>query len=104
MGRGADEAEVVLLPFTRSALQVGVPAIELPLRVKEYLGLDAARSWVLLNECNIDGWPSPDLAALPGKSGQFAYGFLPPRLFRQIRDGFVAEARAKRVAVTRRGQ
>lgn len=103
IGRSAGGTDVVLLPITHTPPSHGEAAAELPVRVKRHLGLDASRSWVLLTECNIDSWPSPELTALPGQPGNFAYGFLPPRLFREIRDGFVAQARAGRMATTRRG-
>ncbi len=36
-------------------------AVEIPLRVKEHLGLDSERSWVILEEVNIFTWPGFDL-------------------------------------------
>jgi hypothetical protein len=97
-----DRMDVVLLPITRAPPKDDVPAVELPPKVKEHLGLDPDRSWVIVAECNVDVWPSPDLAEIPGRPGRYAYGHLPPRLFRRIRDAFVDRARAKRVRFTRR--
>lgn len=96
------EIEIVVLPITHTKPGANTPAIEIPPSVKAHLGLDEERSWAVLTECNIDLWPSPDLAPLPGKPGVFAYGFLPPKLFRRIRDGFVDVAKAKRLRLVRR--
>ena len=92
----------MLLPITHSAPAAGESAIEIPQKVKQHLGLDAERSWVVVSECNIDGWPSPDLRQLPGQPGRFHYGHLPPRLFKVIRDTFLSAYQAKQVAVVNR--
>jgi hypothetical protein len=52
--------------------------------VKRHLGLDAERSWVILDEVNEFGWPGFDLQPVPRAPGGFDYGFLPPRLFDQL--------------------
>jgi hypothetical protein len=97
---GTEETTIVLLPITRSPPRSDSGAIELPAKVKAHLGLDPEPSWVIVSECNVDAWPSPDV--IPIQRGQYAYGMLPPRLFRQIRDLFVGRARAKRMLVVRR--
>jgi hypothetical protein len=62
------------------------------------MGLDDARSWVVVTELNRFVWPGPDLRPiLPTAAGRFDYGPLPPNLFRTIRDRFLASARAGRV-------
>ena len=40
--------------------------------------LDDAPSWVIVSEHNIDEWPNGGLSPVPGKQGEFAYGFIPP--------------------------
>lgn len=72
--------------------------------VKIHLGLDDDRSWVIVSECNIDSWPTPDLRQIPQQPGEFAYGHIPPRLFKNIRDAFVNEYRARRVRQVTRGK
>jgi hypothetical protein len=59
-------------------------ALEIPMAVKRHLGLDDARSWVMLDEVNEFAWPGFDLRPIPPSPDRFAYGFLPPRLFNQI--------------------
>jgi hypothetical protein len=100
--RTADNAEVVLLPITTRRPASVQAAIALPPRVKQHLGLDAKSAWVIVSECNIDTWPTPDLAEIPGRPDVFAYGYLPPRLFRQIRDAFTETVRVRRARIVRR--
>lgn len=75
---------VMVLPITHSAPARADEAIELPPRVKQHLGLDAGRSWVIVSEGNQFVWPGYDLRKIPGSVDEFSYGFIPPRLFRQI--------------------
>ena len=55
-------------------------ALEMPPRVKHHLGLDDARSWIVLDEVNQFDWPGFDLRPVPGRGDKFAYGFIPPKL------------------------
>lgn len=75
-----------------------------PRAVKRHLGLDAARSWVVLSESNLFDWPGPDLRPVGDRDdGSVAYGFLPPRYFAELRRRFsVLEAatRSRRVRRT----
>ncbi len=80
---------VTVAPITHSPPSPGTPCLEIPLRVKQHLGLDDDRSWVILDEVNQFVWPGYDLRPIPGKQGEMAYGFLPPRLFDQIRSGIL---------------
>ena len=58
-------------------------AFELPQAVKRHLGLDADRSWIVIDEVNESRGPF-DLRPLPRSRDTFAYGFLPPRLFNAL--------------------
>lgn len=62
------------------------------LRVKQRLGLDDDRSWILLSESNRVVWPGPDLRT-PFDTADGYYGPLPPALFEAVKGGFVALAR-----------
>ncbi len=88
---------VTVAPITHSPPSSGTPYLEIPLRVKQHLGLDDDRSWVILDEVNQFVWPGYDLRPVPGKQGEMVYGFLPPRLFDQIRSGILD------IILTRRG-
>jgi hypothetical protein len=81
--------QVTVAPITHSPPSSGAPCLEIPPRVKQHLGLDDDRSWVILDEVNQFVWPGYDLRPIPGKQGDMAYGFLPPRLFDQIRNGIL---------------
>ena len=74
--------------------------MELPRAVKQRLGLDDVRSWVIVSEMNRFVWPGPDLRPVPpNDSGRFDYGLLPPGLFPTVRERFLAAARAQRSRV-----
>lgn len=89
--RAADGGTVVTVaPVTHARPAHDAAAIELPIATKLRLGLDDARSWVVLGEVNEFVWPGPDLRPVPGAAGRFEYGFLPPGLFRQMRDRLLA--------------
>ena len=94
---------VYALPITHTPPAPDEDAIEIPAEVKARLRLDGERSWVLLTEANTFNWPGPDLRFLPGKGPESAaYGFLPPGLFRVIRERFIAASRAKKAALVAR--
>ena len=85
---------VLVLPITHSPPDAATPNVEIPASVKARLKLDEQRSWVVLAEWNEFVWPGPDLRRVPGKAdGSVAYGMLPPKLFAEIRDKFLAGAK-----------
>ena len=87
--RNADGALIVMLaPITHAEPRDGDNAIEIPQAVKKHLGLDEHRSWVVLDEVNETGWPGYDLT--PNAKGQYAYGFVPPKLHTQIKAKILA--------------
>jgi hypothetical protein len=90
---GEDTTSVVVLPITHSPPDDPALAVEVPAAVKNHLGLDSKRSWIIVTEGNEFLWPGYDLRKLP-RSDRYEYGFLPPRFFNQVRDAFVACYRA----------
>jgi hypothetical protein len=87
---------VLVLPVTHSRPKPPTIAVEIPALVKDRLGLDMERSWVVISEWNEFVWPGPDLRrALGGDVRSVAYGMLPPGLFISIRDQFLALVRAR---------
>ncbi|HYG88013.1 MAG TPA: hypothetical protein VD978_17295 [Azospirillum sp.] len=100
--RAQGDTRVLLLPITRSAPTGGDAAYEIPLRLKEHLGLDADRSWIVLSEANIDIWPSPDLRPIPGRPGVMEYGLLPQKLVNALREAVLNAILAKRMQATDR--
>jgi hypothetical protein len=90
-------AQVVrVLPITHTPPASPADAIEIPAVTKARLGLDEARSWIVLTESNRFTWPGPDLRAVDSETGY--YGALPPTLFAEVKRRFVAIARAEVVA------
>ena len=75
---------VTVAPITHAPPGEHQHAIELPPRVKDALGLDHERSWVVVDEVNQFNWPGFDLRPVPGTTDRFSYGFIPPTLHRQI--------------------
>ncbi len=99
-----DEGQRVwVVPVTHSPPNDAGAALEIPAVVKKRLGLDSERSWIVLSETNEFIWPGPDLRRLADRDEtSVAYGFLPPRFFAEVRNRFVALARARRSARVRR--
>jgi hypothetical protein len=93
---------VTVLPVTHSPPQADDAGIEIPAATRRRLGLDDAPSWVMISELNRFIWPGPDLRPIPGSADRFAYGLLPPRFFRTVRDALAKRARQGHVTATRR--
>lgn len=93
---------VVLLPITHTPPSGNTVGIEIPGRVKQAIGLDDEPSWVIVSEHNIDEWPNGGLSPVPGRPGDFSYGFIPLGLFATIKARFLELARAKASAGVRR--
>jgi hypothetical protein len=90
--------KVYVLPVTHRSPDDPQLAMEVPPRVKQQLGLDGERSWIVLNEVNDFLWPGYDLRPVPGSEPmRMDYGFLPPRLFQAVRDAVLALARDQRL-------
>jgi hypothetical protein len=89
------EDRVTVLPVSHSPPNDPALALEIPAATQKRLGLDTARSWIVLTEANQFLWPGPDLRpAIPGESGSVAYGLLPRAFFLQLRARFVAVLKA----------
>lgn len=94
------EARVYVLPVTHSPPMRGTEAVAIPAAVQQRLGLDAERSWIVVNEVNVFTWPGPDLRFVPGKGLESAAcGFLPPALFKAVRDRFLERARRRKAGL-----
>jgi hypothetical protein len=89
---------VQVLPITSSPPADPADAIEIPGATAARLGLDERRSWIVVSEANDFVWPGPDLRPAVGAEGSVAYGFLPPKLFRQVRDRIIERYRSGRLA------
>jgi|SRR6185437_6892571 len=93
---------VVILPITHSAPTGDTVGMEIPPKVAQALGLDEARNWVVVSDHNVDEWPNAGIAPLPGRPDIFSYGFIPPRLFAQIKAKFLELSEQGQTAGLRR--
>ena len=93
---------VLVVPATSQQPQPDRSSIEIPTRVQAHLGLDGAQCWVIIDEVNKFIWPGPDLAQLPGQPGTFHYGFIPPKLYKQIITGCTSIAKAHQLGTVTR--
>jgi hypothetical protein len=84
---------VTVLPITHAPPSEPGRAVEIPPALKRHLGLDEARSWVVVSEGNEFLWPGYDLRKVPG-TDTYQYGFLAPRFFDRVIKAFVACHRA----------
>jgi len=88
---------VLVVPITHSVPQDATGVMEIPAEIKQRLGLDGERSWVVLTESNIFHWPGPDLRPIGGSAdGSIAYGTLPPGFFSELRQRFAELERGQR--------
>ena len=89
---------VAVVPVTHTPPERPEEAVESPAVVKRHLGLDEARSWIVVSEINRFVWPGPDLRPVSRtEPDRFEYGFLPPALFRQVLERFEATVAARRL-------
>ena len=98
----AGATTVMVLPITHARPRADHAGIEIPAVTRHRLGLDEAPCWVMVSELNRFIWSGPDLRPIPASTDQFAYGLLPPRFFKTIRDSLVERARQGQVTATDR--
>ncbi len=99
------EKMVTVLPITHTPPYQPEFAIEIPHSTKLRLGLDDARSWIMLNEANRFIWPSPDLRfAITGDAASAAYGLLPSSFFKEITKRLAAIIEARLIKIVSRSE
>lgn len=81
---------MIVAPITHTPPVPPAEGIEVPPRVKAHLGLDAQRPWIIVSDLNRFTWPGFDLYPALGYRDRYDYGFLPPSLFRLVRDRVLA--------------
>jgi hypothetical protein len=100
-----DHTRVAVVPVTHTFPEPPDAAIAVPPETKRRLGLDGERSWIIVSEANDFFWPGPDLRFVPGGAAErSAYWFLPPGLFRALRERFLSRARAGRPGLVPRSE
>lgn len=100
--QASDGTTVIVLPVTHAPPTDSKTAVEIPPAVRMHLGLDDARSWIMVSEGNEFVWPGYDLRRRP-RSDRYDYGFLPPRLFDRVRKAFSDWHRSGRGRTVPRG-
>lgn len=96
---------VTALPITHTPPTDLSLAVEIPFATKRRLGLDDARSWVVLSEANRFAWPGPDLRpTTPGDASSVAYGLLPRALFKEVANKLADAIAARAVRVVPRSE
>ncbi len=93
---------VTVAPITHTEPANGSDGIEIPLSTKRRLGLDEARSWIVVSEVNRFVWPGPDLRPIDPE--RFDYGVLPPVFFQQMLRRMADYLAAKGLAVVARSE
>ena len=101
----AGRRRVRVLPITHAPPAVADDAVEIPMATAKRLELDGDRSWIVLTEANDFVWPGPDLRpARRADPASVAFGFLPPKLFRAVRERLIERYRAGRLAAVPRSE
>ena len=95
------ETWVTVLPVTHSRPKDATSAVEIPTAIKRHLGLDDARSWIVVSEGDHFVWPGYDLRKARNGDG-YDYGFLPPRFFQSVVTAFRAWHKTHKVTLTSR--
>lgn len=96
---------VRVAPITLRPPHDAARALEIPAATRARLGLDGARSWVILDHANEFVWPGPDIRPLPGASpATITYGPLPPAFYDALKRRLLDLLRAGRVRARLRGE
>lgn len=76
-----NEKTVWVSPITHTEPNNEIDGVEIPERVRNFLGLDNKRQWIIVNEINSFRWPGIDVYPIVYSSGTYEYGMIPPKLF-----------------------
>jgi hypothetical protein len=96
--------QVAVAPITHSPPKDPNVAVEIPVRVKQHLGLDSERSWVILEEVNVFTWPGFDLRPIRRGESRIDYGLLPPKLFDRLIEKFTQLRQEGKVVASSRDE
>jgi hypothetical protein len=90
-----DTPTVLMAAITHRHPDTTDNCIEIPPRIKQHLGLDSARSWIILSEVNIVQWD--DAGIVPVSKDKWTYGVLPQKLLRQMIDTIITLSRQRKL-------
>lgn len=96
--------DVYVCPITHTPPDPNDGAIEIPPEVARHLKLDDQLSWVTTSQLNVFTWREDQLpfGLTKTPAGEWFHGFLPPNLYRQIRDAVIDNDRKGRLERIRR--
>lgn len=97
-----EHTRVTVAPVTHTPPRGETEAVEIPAKVKRHLNLDDERSWVMVSEVNEFAWPGFDLRPIPGKRDIYEYGFIPPKLYDEIKRKLLTLYMNRRTALINR--
>ena len=98
--RGANgEITTIVAPITHTPPGDPLDSVKIPATLCRKLGLDGERHWLRIDELKRFAWPGYDLRPIPGRTGAFAYGMLPPGLFEHLRAAILERQKAKTLKV-----
>jgi hypothetical protein len=80
--------ELLVLAITHAPSTAPEDAVPIPRDVKQRIGLDDARSWIVTTEANAFIWPGPDIRPVHGR--------IPDSLLRQVARSFLANRNRQR--------
>ncbi len=106
---GGEEVAYVLC-ISHSEPLPGRRTLEVPLKLKRHLGLDAEPAWIFTDEVNVFPWPGPDLrdadrlSSLPQARGTCVIGRLPGDWFDQVKDHLLESYRLGLAKAVPRGR
>ena len=83
------ETLVTVLPTTHRPPRDASAAVEVPRAIKQRLGLDDDRSWIVVSEGDQFVWPGYELRKVRG-TDRYDCGYLPPRFFKDLLAAFSA--------------
>ena len=83
---------VTVAPISHAPPRDPAGALEIWPATKQRLGLDGARSWVVIDDLNIFAWPGYDLQPVPGRPETCLYGSMPAAFMRQIQSRIMIRA------------
>lgn len=96
-----DAVRVTVAAVAHTQPHADIIALDMPPKVKQHLGLDDARSWIVVDEVNQFDWPGFDLRPVPGRGDKYVYGFMPCKLYEAARTKLL-EINATRMKVIQR--
>ena len=97
-GQPEERERVLVLPVTHTQPRDPTEAIEIPSVIKQRIGLDSERSWVVFVEHNEFDWPGPDIRRVGDRdNSSIVYGKLPSRFLAAIQAKYLEAVKARKV-------